>query len=100
MSNLDIEIYDLIDLLSFTLGKEFLNKWRFKYGDRMIRLFQLKLINSLKKSKNIKLKSIYRYLHKDSGFSEEVAENFLIDIDYELYSPIIVGSLRDIAQGQ
>tara|TARA_R110000772_G_scaffold98900_1_gene198410 strand:+ start:300 stop:596 length:297 start_codon:yes stop_codon:yes gene_type:complete len=96
MSNLDVEIYDLIDLLSFTLGKEFLEKWRFKYGDRMIKLFQLKIINSLRKSKNIKLKSIFRYLHKDSGFSEEIAENFLIDIDFAIYSPIIVGSLKEL----
>jgi len=94
--SLDIEIHDIIDLLSFTLSKEFLDKWRFKYGDRLIRLFQLKIISSLKNSKNLKLKSVFKYLNKDSVYSEEVVKNFLQDIDYEIYFPIITGSSKDL----
>jgi hypothetical protein len=96
IDNLDIEIYDFLDLLSFTLSKEFISKWRFKYGERMVRLFQLKILDSLKNSKTIKVKSIFKYLSTDSGFAEEAVRNFFIDIDYTIYYPILVGSVDDI----
>jgi len=95
-SNSDTEIYDLMDILNFTLSKEFLEKWRFKYGERLIKLFQIKILDSLKNSKNLKVKSIFKFLTKDSGFSEDVIKNFFIDVDISLYHPIIVGSLKEI----
>jgi len=96
MDNIDIEIHDLIDLLSFTLSNEFIEKWRYKYGNKLLKLFQLRIINALKNSKNLKLKSIYKYLSKDSGYSSDIVKNFLLDVDYEIYFPIITGCMRDI----
>ncbi len=98
MDNLDIELIDLIDTLNFTLSKEFVDKWKFKYGERLSRLFQLKLLDSLKNSKNVKLKSVFKYLSNDSGFSPEVVKNFFLDIDFEIYFPIITGSLRTLEE--
>jgi len=95
-SNLDTEIFELMDLLSFSLSKDFMEKWRFKYGERLVRLFQMRILESLKSSKNLKLDSLHKYLHKDSGFNSDLVKNFFIDIDYEIYSPIITGTMRSI----
>lgn len=94
--SLDILVFDFMDLITFTLSRSFTEKWRFKYGERLIKLFQLKIINSLKSVKNIKLKSLFKYLNKDSGYSEDVIRSFLQDIDYEIYHPVIVGVEDDI----
>jgi hypothetical protein len=32
----------------------------------------------------------------DSGFNTEIVEAFLEDIEYDLYSPMIQGSLKDL----
>jgi len=93
MSNLETDLIDLMDTLEYTLSKDFLDKWKYKYGERIIRLFQIKLLDSLKRQKPIKLDSIIKFLVLDSGFSSELVNNFLNDIDYEIYSPIILGRL-------
>lgn len=96
--NLETEIHDLMDLLNFTLGKDFTDKWRFKYGERLIKLFQIKILDSLRNAKVIKLKTLYKFFTKDSGFSDEVARNFLQDIDFSLYFPIITGTKDDLKE--
>lgn len=93
MDNIDTELIDLMELIEFTMSIDFLDKWKMKYGERIIRLFQIKILDSLKKQKPIKIDSIIKFLVLDSGFSNELVNNFLKDIDYELYSPIILGRL-------
>jgi hypothetical protein len=93
MDNIDTELIDLMELIEFTMSIDFLDKWKMKYGERIIRLFQIKILDSLKKQKPIKIDSIIKFLVLDSGFSNELVTNFLKDIDYELYNPIILGRL-------
>ena len=95
MNNIDTELIDLMELIEFTMSIDFLDKWKMKYGERIIRLFQIKILDSLKKQKPIKLDSIYKFLVLDSGFSRELVTNFLNDIDYELYSPIILDKIKE-----
>jgi hypothetical protein len=97
MDNLEIELIDLIDVVDFTLSKDFINKWKMKYGERIIRLFQIKLIDSMKNQKPIKIRNLVKFLVIDSGFNYEIVENFLLDIDFDVYSPIISGSLQAAA---
>jgi hypothetical protein len=94
MDNLEIELIDLIDVIDFTISKEFITKWKMKYGERIIRLFQIKIIDSMKNQKPLKLKNLVKFLVIDSGFNYEVVESFLLDIDFDVYSPIITGSLQ------
>lgn len=93
----DIELIDLMDTLNHTLSVQFLDKWRFKYGERLIRLFQMKVLNSLKDQKQIKLENLYKYLNKDSGFSSTIVLDFLKDIDYECFYPIITGNVKSLS---
>mgnify|MGYP003626985444 CR=1 FL=1 len=94
MQNLDSEFIDIIDLVDFTFSSNFVEKWSFKYGRRLARLFQIKIMKSLESRKVLKMSMLYKFLVTDSGFSTEVVKNFLLDVDYEIYSPIISGSLE------
>ena len=96
MENLDAELIDIIDLVDFTLSSNFVDKWSFKYGRRLGRIFQVKIMRSLDTRKVIKASSLLKFLVVDAGFSSEVAKNFLYDIDYEIYSPIISGSIESL----
>jgi len=96
MSNLETDLIDLMDTLEFTISKDFLDKWKFKYGERLIRLFQIKILDSLKKQKPLKLKNLTKFLVIDSGFNLEVAKNFYQDIEIDIYYPIVSGAVRDL----
>ena len=98
MDNLDIELIDLMDTIQYTLSNEFLNKWKMKYGERLIRLFQIKILDSLKNQKPLKLKGIFKFLVIDSGFKGEVVKNFFNDVDFEFYNPIISGGLKSLEE--
>lgn len=98
MSNLETDLIDLMDTLEYTLSKDFLDKWKYKYGERIIRLFQIKLLDSLKRQKPLKLKYLTKFLVTDSGFNIEVVKNFFVDIDFEIYYPIISGTLRSVTE--
>lgn len=96
MSNLDEELFETFDLLKFTTSKDFIDRWSHKYGKRMTRLFQIRILKSLESRKPLKMQTLHKFLVVDSGFNQEVVENFLKDIDYEIYYPIISGSLTDV----
>lgn len=96
MVNLEEELIDMMDLVDFTFSSDFVDKWGFKYGKRLPRIFQFRLMKSLSSHKFIKMTAIHKFLTTDSGFSSEVVNNFLKDIDYELYYPIIVGDLDEV----
>ncbi|MAC33037.1 MAG: hypothetical protein CME38_05460 [Haliea sp.] len=97
MNTLEEDLVEIIDLLNFTFSSDFTDKWSFKYGKRLPSLFQIKLLKSLDTRKPLKLKIVQKFLTVDSGFNKEVVESFLEDIDYEIYRPIISGSLKAIS---
>jgi hypothetical protein len=88
--NTDIDIVDFMDLLNFTLHKDFVDKWRYKYSEKFIKHFQIKLLESLNKGKVLKRSSLFNYLTKKCRYSGDQVENFFISIDLSIYSPIIV----------
>jgi hypothetical protein len=88
-SNNDIEFIDFIDLINTTLSNEFIEKWRYRFSEKFIKHFQIKLLNSLTKRKVLKLDSLYNYLTKKCKYSPDQVDNFFEAIDIELYRPLI-----------
>jgi len=84
------DLIDLIDLINFTLHEDFLNKWRHKYSEKFITVFQYKLLDSLTKRKPIKTSILRNYFKKKLKYSDEQVTNFFISIDTTLYHPIII----------
>ena len=91
LSRTDIsqDILDTIELITFTLSNEFIEKWKFKYSERFVKAFQEKLLDSFKKSKVLKKSSLENYLKSKYSYSDEQIQDFFKSIDIELYSPVI-----------
>ena len=88
--NTDIDFIDFMDLVNFTLHKDFVDKWRHKYSEKFIKHFQLKLLESLNKQKVLKLSSLVNYLTKKCRYSTEQVDNFINTIDVSIYYPLII----------
>ena len=88
--NTDIDLVDFMDLINYTLHKDFVDKWRYKYSEKFIKHFQIKILESLNKQKILKLTSLFNYLTKKCRYSPEQVENFFESIDISIYSPLII----------
>jgi hypothetical protein len=88
-SNIDIDIIDTLDLINYTLSNKFVETWRFKYSEKFIKIFQLKLLEALSNQKPIKTKTLYLHLNKKGKYSKEQILNFFKSINLEIYYPII-----------
>ena len=90
----EIDFIDFIDLINYTLNSKFVDKWRFKYSEKFIKHFQIKLLDSLNKQKVLKLTSLYNYLTKKCRYSGDVVDNFFESIDITLYYPLITNDKK------
>ena len=88
--NMDIDFIDFMDLINFTLHKDFVEKWRYKYSEKFVKHFQIKILESLNKQKIIKLSSLYNYLTKKCRYSPEQVNNFFESVDILIYYPLII----------
>tara|TARA_R110002110_G_scaffold68830_4_gene186106 strand:+ start:32 stop:334 length:303 start_codon:yes stop_codon:yes gene_type:complete len=91
--NTEIDIIDFIDLLDTTLSPSFAEKWRHKYSEKFIKLFQAKILHSVSNRKPLKLDNLYTYLTKKCKYSKEQVLDFFKSIEIDLYSPLISGKL-------
>jgi len=89
-------LVDFIDLINFTLHKDFLEKWRHKYSIKFIKLFQLKILDSLSKRKVIKITSLYNYLTRKCRYCPDQVLNIFETIDISIYNPLISGEISEI----
>jgi len=84
-----VNIVDFIDLIDFTLSKDFIDKWKYKYSERFLKVFQLKIVESLSKKRPIKRSVLTNYFHKKLKYSMDQISNFYDSIDLDLYYPQI-----------
>lgn len=93
-TNLDIDIIDFLDLINVTLSSSFVEKWKYRYSEKFIKQFQLKLLQSLNKQKPLKRNTLYNYLTKKCSYSPEQVLNFFEAIDIDCYYPLVIGKLK------
>lgn len=93
-NNTSEELVDFIDLINFTLSNDFLVKWRYKYSERFLKLFQLKILEAMSKGSTIKTSTLYGYLTKTCKYSKALVLNFFEAVDISGYSPMIYGRLK------
>lgn len=91
-------LYDFIDLINETLKDKFVESWSYKYSRKFLKLFQLKLMSAFESKKSLKLENLFKYLVEKCNYSPDQVKNFLIDIDFTDYYPIIIGSERELNQ--
>ena len=84
--NTDIDLVDFMDLINYTLHNDFVEKWRYKYSEKFIKHFQLKILESLTKQ----ITSLYNYLTKKCRYSGDQVDTFFVSIDITIYYPLII----------
>lgn len=87
--NIDENIIDFLDLINFTLSPKFEEKWRHRFSSAFIKLFQLKILESMDNQKPLKRTTLYTYLTKRCKYSEDQVDNFFEAIEIEIYDPLI-----------
>ncbi len=87
--NIDENIVDFIDLINYTLSTKFEEKWRHRFSSAFIKIFQLKILESMDNQKPIKRTTLYTYLTKRCKYSTEQVDNFFKAIEIEIYDPLI-----------
>lgn len=89
-NNLDIELYEILDLINETLKDSFIDRWKYRYSEKFLKLFQLKILSSLEKQKPIKLDKLFTYFVKNCGYNPDQVKDFFKTVDIEIYYPLIL----------
>ena len=84
------DFVDFIDIVNFTLDTSFVEKWRYKYSEKFIVSFQMRVLKALSDRKPIKKESLTNYFIKKLKYSNEQIINFYESIDISLYYPLIL----------
>jgi hypothetical protein len=88
-NDIKVSLIEFYDLIEFTLSFKFREKWKNLYSEKMIKLFQLKILQSFKAGKPLKKTSLLNYMVTKGKYKKEVIEDFFEMIDLELYRPFI-----------
>jgi len=88
-NDIKISLIEFYDLIEFTLSFKFREKWRDLYSERMIKIFQFKILQCMKNQKPIKKTSLLNYLTNKGKYKKEVIEDFFESIEIDLYHPFI-----------
>tara|TARA_Y100001963_G_C6588490_1_gene356843 strand:+ start:390 stop:683 length:294 start_codon:yes stop_codon:yes gene_type:complete len=91
--NIDVEIIDFLDLVNTTLSPDFIERWKYRYSEKFVKLFQLKILESMSSNKPLKLKNLYIYLTKKCKYSPEQVTDFFDQIDISIYYPLVQGKI-------
>jgi hypothetical protein len=94
MSNIDEYLIETLDLINYTLSDRFIDRWRYRFSERFLKLFQTKFLEAIKNQKPLKMQTLFNYLSTKCGYSKEQVTNFFEALDLkETYSPLIIGKL-------
>lgn len=88
-NNLEVNLIDFLDLINETLSSRFIDKWRYRFSEKFIKHFQIKVLHSLTTQKVIKLDSLFKYLTRKCKYSPDQVNHFFKSIDIDLYRPLI-----------
>ena len=89
--NLDdkVELYEFLEQVNYALSLEFKEKWRHKFSESFIDLFQGKVIQALQSQKPLKISVLEAFLSKKHKYDITLVQDFLSCIDITLYYPLI-----------
>ena len=88
-NDIKIQVLEFCDLIEYTLSFKFRDNWKHLFSERLVKLFQLKVLQAMKNQKPIKKSSLINYLSNKGRYKKEVIEDFFQAIDLELYQPFI-----------
>ena len=84
-----IEIQEFFEQVSYALSLQFKEKWRHRYSERFINIFQRMLMEAFSSQKAIKISELEEEFITKNGYDKLVVSDFFKTIDISLYYPII-----------
>ena len=89
-SNLDsIEIKEFLEQVNYALSLEFKDKWRYRFSDHFISIFQDRLLKSFREEKPVKKESLISLYTKKHKYNISEVLCFFEEIDIAIYRPMI-----------
>ena len=86
--NDSVRLAELIEQINYGLSLKFKNKWRHRFSEHFVQIFQNKMYISWKNQRPLKLSALYTAYRKYKYSDAEIAE-FLKLIEIEEYYPIV-----------
>ena len=96
--NFDSLLIEFIELIDYTLSNRFIEKWRFKYSEKFVKHFQVRLLKAMRTNRTLKLSTLFTYLHKKCKYSPDQVINFFESIEIDLYQPLITGDILQLTK--
>ena len=89
--NLDdkTELSEFLEQVNYALSLEFKERWRHRFSESFITIFQECIIKSFQTQKAIKLSGLMSQFTKKHKYDESLVKDFLSCIDTTLYYPLI-----------
>ena len=89
--NLDdkIELYEFLEQINYALSLEFKEKWRHKFSENFVGVFQDRIIKALSAQKPIKISSLKSLYVKKHKYDISQVKDFFECIDITLYYPLV-----------
>ena len=92
--NLDdkMELEEFLEQVNYALSLEFKEKWRHRYSEAFINIFQSQIIGAFEDQKPIKISQLETTFSKKYGYDISLVRDFFRAIDITLYYPIVFRS--------
>ncbi len=92
--NLDdkMELEEFLEQINYALSLEFKEKWRHRYSESFINIFQGLLIDAFQQQKPIKISYLENQFTNKHGYDLIQVRDFLQMIDVTIYYPMIYRS--------
>ena len=89
--NLDdkMELEEFLEQVNYALSLEFKEKWRHRYSEAFINIFQSQLIGAFEAQKPIKISQLEHAFTNKNGYDIALVRDFFRTIDIALYYPIV-----------
>lgn len=89
--NLDdkMELEEFLEQINYALSLEFKEKWRHRYSEAFINIFQGLLIDAFQQQKPLKVSVIESAFTNKHGYDLLLVRDFFEQIDITLYYPMI-----------
>jgi hypothetical protein len=85
----NIELLEFFDQLDFCLSLRFKDKWRHRYSEHFINIFQERVLKAVESQKPLKKSTLVIAYTKKHKYDIDIVNDFFDVIDLSLYYPVI-----------
>ena len=85
----NMEMSEFLEQINFALSMEFKSKWRHRFSDHFIDIFQVRVLKALKDRKPLKRSTLVTLFTKKHKYGTREVSEFFSLIDISLYHPFI-----------